>query len=250
MPEPTEAEKAAAAAEAAKAKAPPAIVPKVEANDSNDLVDRLVQRYGNERAALAVLADENFQYRTRHRDDQTRFEQQAPLLVTKEEKELLAQYKTLGTVVELEKFKKEHPELTAKIKDAEDLKLVSTAAGLVEYKDTVLADQMKSKGFVVEIVKEKNAEGEDAEVPYAKFVGKDDSRMKLTEFAEKHLADYIPALTASDDARTGDNLSPVVIVPRQIGQKKSKAPANNPAKAYLTSTYKTPGEETASKSKA
>ncbi len=225
------------------------ITPKVEAADSNDLVDRLVQRYGNERAALAVLADENFQYRTRHRDDTNKIAQMTPFTLTQEEKNLFEQYKGLGTFDEVKKFKEEHPQLTQKIEDYENGKKIASVAKIAGYKESVLADQMKAKDIEVEVVVE--GEGDDEEeVAYAQFKGKKDSRMKLSEFAEKNLPDYIPALTASDDTRNGDKETPTVVrVPRQVGNLKGQGSRKtNPAKAYIQSAYKTPAEVEAEKS--
>ncbi len=223
------------------------IIPKVDADTSETLVDRLVSRYGSANAALSVLADENFQYRTRHRDDQNKITEMQPLVVTKEEKNLLGEYRGYGTPSELKKLKEEYPQLQQQIKERDEKIVVSKAAQLAGFKETVLADQANSKKISLEIVKEEDGE----EIAYAKFEGKDDTRMKLTEFAEKHLSDYILSLTAGNDARANGEEPSVTRVPRQVGNIPGQGSRQtNAAKAYLESTYRTPEQRDAEKSNA
>lgn len=226
-----------------------AITPAVDATSATDLADRLVQRYGSEKAALTVLADENFIYRNRHRDDQKELSDIRGLTVTKEEKELLGKYVALGTPVDLEKIKKDYPELQTKLKDADERVLFDTVGKLAGYNSKVLADQARSKKIVFEIVKEK-VDGQDAEVPYAKFEGQDDSRLKVSEFAEKNLSEYIPSLTMTDDSHQNRQEPNVTKVPRQIGNRGKVPNQTNPATAYIEAAYETPAQRKAAKSNA
>lgn len=213
------------------------------ANNPNDLVDRLVKRYGTADAALAVLADENFQYRDRHREDSERMDDMDENVVTKEDKEFLTKVKALGTVEELTTMKTEYPKLQEKVSEVEKRKTFVDVAKAAEYLNVdVLADLAKMKNFTVEVRTE--GTGDDAkQVAYAKGPEQNAVPVLLNEFVEKNYKSYIPSLMdAGDDTGDADKGTAVIKVPRQIGNTKGKAPKTDMAKSYLGATYKTPGQ--------
>lgn len=222
----------------------PPIVPKVDAANAADLVDRIVQRYGTERAALAVLADENFAYRDRHREEQEWRTNIMPRTLTAEQHADWVKYVALGKPDDLKTQVEKVPALELQAKEHNERALfleVGQAAGM---KPNVLQDLAKTKGFTVELRTEK-VDGEDVKVAYAKGSGKDDQFIKLADYAEKHLKDYVPSLTAEDssDRDTRTPVVPFVKQPQPVG-KKDKAPKGEieVVNQYLASAYKTPGQ--------
>lgn len=237
-----------------KAEELPAPGSKPGAGQPADYVDRLVARYGNERSALQILGDDNFNLRERHRLDTEEINKLRPLTLTTEQLEEFLAFTTLGIKAAEVKTKLEKlPELERKVADSNEQMIADEAARLAGFnKPKLLKKLMKDAedGFDIEIRTEKGKDEagniEVKRVAYARRkADKDGQFVPFTDYANEHLTDYIPSLTAdeasSDSSNGGEKIVPFPRqTPKPNGQgSKSKASVAND---YLKAQYETPGQ--------
>lgn len=222
-----------------------------------DYVDRLVARYGSERNALQIIGDDNFNLRERHRTDTTQLNALTAQLgefqslgLKPEELKVIA---ALGKKPEeLKKIVEDHPVLLKKVADAEEQILMDEASKLLGYSKPKLLKKLshdEEVGFTLEIATETvttDGKQEVKRVPYVTGKAAGSAKMKLEDYANQHLTDYIPSLTA--DAESGNSTErgseKIVPFPRQPTKtEKGKAPtAGQAALGYIESQYETPGQ--------
>lgn len=185
-----------------------------------------LKRHAGPQRALATVLAENYSYRERHRTDQTALEdlkkkvpQDGSVSLPKGEAQVYEEYKALGDLETLKKMAKAYPTLVQFQKDVEDKTLAAQAADTVGWDGDVLADLAKTKGFRVEVKKEKvKKTGDDGKevtveepVAYA-FQGDSKTAVPLDKFGEEVLAKYLPSLrkAEAEDKPTGGVLFPSV----------------------------------------
>jgi hypothetical protein len=189
-------------------------------------VGSTLKRHAGPQRALATVLAENYTYRERHRTDQTKIQELTDKLpkdgsvsIPKGEATVFEEYKALGDLETLKKMAKAYPTLVQFQKDVEDKTLAAQAADTVGWDGDVLADLAKTKGFRVEVKKEKvKKTGDDGKevtveepVAYA-FQGDSKTGVALDKFGEEVLAKYLPSLRKADteEKPTGGVLFPSV----------------------------------------
>lgn len=222
-----------------------------------DYVDRLVARYGNERSALQIIGDDNFNLRERHRTDtiqlntlNTQLAEFTAIGLKPEELKVIA---ALGKKPEeIKKIVEDFPVLTKKVADAEELITMDEASKLVGFTKPKLLKKLahdEEVGFTLEIATETvtvDGKQEVKRVPYVTGKAAGSAKMKLEDYAKAHLDDYIPSLTADAESSTSTERGNEQIVPfprQPTKTPKGKAPtAGQAALGYLESQYETPGQ--------
>lgn len=219
-----------------------------------DYVDRLVQRYGNERTALQILGDDNYNLRERHRTDTETLNKLTTEVTGFRELGLkpseLKGFTELGkNIEELKKMIEDQPKLAKKLADTEELVVMEEAAKILGSTKPKLLKKLahdEELGFTLEMATEQSTvdgEFEVKRVAYATGKASGSTKMKLEDYVSQHLRDYIPSLMADAESETRGN-EQIVPFPRQpTNTPKSKAPpAGQAARGYLDSQYKTPGQ--------
>lgn len=178
----------------------------VTRSDLDGFLTSLTAKFGgSERRALEQLGDETLQLRRKNQQLKQKLadaeKTKAPdgaVILTGDDAKAWPEYQKLGKPTELAKQIEDGKSATARAATLEQERVHGEAAGLVGFKPSVLTRLATSEGFTVE-VKEEHVDGKAAKVPYAKKTGDDKAQpVKLTEFAEQHLKDFLPALTADD----------------------------------------------------
>jgi hypothetical protein len=178
----------------------------------------IIARHGNADAAIMHLARENKKERDRRREaiaERDRALEAAKLkpgeikLAGEDAKKWEAITKLGKTPAELEIVLKEHGELRGKVTASEQRTRVGTAAKVAKFNEDALASLVEDKKLNLVLVKEQ-VDGKDVEIPYIKPATEGAAPIKLTEYVDKHLAVYKPALLAPASAgNAGDGTSSV-----------------------------------------
>jgi hypothetical protein len=157
----------------------------------------------------------------------------------------------------------ERDTLAGKVAESEFAALVDTAGKDIArvagkpYKPSVLRDIIKSRGLVLEnrdvavpkldARNKPTTETETVKLPHVRPSGDDKAPwVRLDEYATKHLADYLPALTAQDTSTTKQSSG--IVIPAQPGN--GTAPSRNPAQTYVDRAYVTPSQRNAARKEA
>lgn len=197
---------------------PPAPKPPVQEDltdfsaEVREAVTATLKRHAGPQRALATVLAENYTYRERHRTDGVKITELTEKLpkdgsvaIPKGEATVFEEYKGLGTLEELKKMAKAYPALLAFQKETEDTNVARQAADIYGYDGDVLADLAKTKGFRLEVKKEKvkktDEQGKEVTVEepvaYA-FQGDSKTGQVLDKFGEDVLAKYMPSLRKAD----------------------------------------------------
>lgn len=123
------------------------------------------------------------------------------VVVSKEDAEALTKYKALGTPEEVKTKVDKSGELETKLTDKDREEVVRTAAKAAGFSETVLLDQVRSRGLTVEM-RDQTADGKTVKVAFVKTSAKDAAFEPLTTMVERDLKDYLLALKASGPAST------------------------------------------------
>ena len=174
-------------------------------------------------------------------------------------KELIALIPEGKKPADLKAMIDEIPALKKKVTEADETLLADEICKLAGFtKPKLLRKIMKDPddGFEVEVKTEKRkvegAADEITRVAYARKKGDANGQwVPLTDYAEEHLTDYIPSLTADVESTGSDRTGNDQIVPftrQPANTPKDKAPkGGNVATAYLESQYETPGQQSSKK---
>lgn len=170
-------------------------------------------RYGTLEAALQALADENFQYRERHRKDKEQIEglelelpEEGAVVLTGDDAKAWTAFQELKLKPEEVKAAiAKRDELQKKVETSEREKLYAEAAQAVGYKPSVLSDLAESKQLHVEmrdVSVEENGQTVTRKVPHVRPRAEEKAQLvPLAQHVEQHLKDYLPSLKA--DAQGG-----------------------------------------------
>lgn len=135
---------------------------------------------------IGDLEGDNHKQRDEIRDLKEKQLKDGEVALPKEKAEVLTSYEALGKPEDLQKVVTERDELQQKDQQRtrEDaFRAAVKAAGWPEDTVATLLDMRSLDGAAVEVKREKNEKGEDAEVPYVKLAGEGQQPQKLTEFA-------------------------------------------------------------------
>jgi hypothetical protein len=126
--------------------------------------------------------------------------------VPKEDAELLAKFKEIQLKPEEIVAKiKTASDLEAKVAESERRETVRKAAEATGFKEAVLSDLAVAKGLKLELNEETVTEnGETRQVPIAYVKDAQGVKTKLSEYAEKNLVDFLPALKVEAEDGGGE----------------------------------------------
>ena len=209
---------------------PVTTAPEPKPHDRRDVdvvVSELVPKYGNERAALRVLADQQLDYRKDIRDLKSKLPKEGAVVLSPEDAKEFEAFRALGKKPkEIAALVTEHASLSTENADLKAEKVTAEAAALLEYKPSVLAKLAKTEGFRTEVRDEQDADGDPIRVPYA-VVGEGDEAKAtpLSEFASSALSDFLPSLTASTNGHGGKSTAPPAPAPVPAQPPRGTAPA-------------------------
>jgi len=170
---------------------------KNDRRDIDSVVSEIVSKYGSERAALRVLADQQLDYRREIRDAKGKLPKAGEVVLSADDAKTWEAFRALGkTPKQIGESIAAVDALTTENTSLKVEKVIAEAAGLVNYKPSVLTELAKLKGFRVE-VREDGKGDEKKKVAYAvKGEGDEAEESELTAFAADSLADFLPALAA------------------------------------------------------
>lgn len=174
---------------------------KHDRKDVDEVVDRLVSRYGTERAALRVLADENLDHRETARQLKTKIAKDGEVILSADDAKRWAAFQALG---------KKPEEITAAISENETLRAESAAtkqkdvhrkaAEAVGYDADVLDDFATTRKLRIEMRDTDVVErGKKEKKPLPYVVTGEGTAAKaepLTDVVERDFKKYEPALRA------------------------------------------------------
>lgn len=174
---------------------PPA-PPQNDRRDVDAVVSEIVSKYGSERAALRVLADQQLDYRREKRELNAKLPKAGERVLSVDEVKAYEAFTALGkTPKQITDAFASVDALTAENTSFKVEKVINEAAGLVNYKPSVLTELSKLKSFRVE-VREEGKGDEKKKVAYAvKGEGDEAEEEELTAFAATSLSDFLPSLT-------------------------------------------------------
>lgn len=170
-------------------------------------VERISARYGADVARITEMAARE---RARKEADIRELKRrlrasrvtEGAVVLTPDEAKVWEKVKALGEPSEIEKRIADGQAATERLTAMERERADAEVAALASYNPELLARLRKSEGFVLE-VREVKHDGKTQRVPYARKTGEDGTptgdAMPLTEYAEKHLTLYLPALVAQQD---------------------------------------------------
>ncbi len=118
--------------------------------------------------------------------------------VSKEDAEALTLYKAFGTPAEVKVKVDKSGELETKLTDKDREEVVRAAAKAAGYSETVLLDQVRSRGLTMEM-RDQTVDGKTVKVPFVKGSAKDAAFEPLATLVDRDLKEYLPALKASGD---------------------------------------------------
>jgi hypothetical protein len=159
--------------------------------DWQQSLSNLIQRQGGEGAAATLLFHENRQYRDRIRQLEQQVPGQDAVVLSGDQVQAWQAYQGLGAPTDVQQrltaAEQASTEL-ATLKRAEQMRAVADAVG---YKPGVL--HKLADGLTLEM-REEQVEGQAARVPYV--VTGENQAQPLTDYAQQHWADFLPALQA------------------------------------------------------
>lgn len=180
---------------------------------AQSIADRLVARYGNADAALAVLSQENFEYREEKRTLKEQLDaakaqglKDGEVKLSAADAKAYAAFQALNLAPEkISEALTERDAVKATLAErdrAAEIHAMATAAG---FKASVLTDLAKTKGLHLELretqVQKADGSTETQKVPHVRYAAKTDAALEpLAAFATRELADYLPSLAATAGA--------------------------------------------------
>lgn len=180
------------------------------------IADRLVARYGSAEAALARLAEENYEYREEKRTLKEQLDQatkklpaDGAIVLTGDDAKAFTAFQALNIpLAKVGDVVKERDAAKAQIAERDREAVVREAATLAGFtKPNVLAELAKTKNLHVEIREidvEKDGKTEKRKVPHVRPADKTDAPLEaLDSFAKRELVDFLPALTAPAEGGSG-----------------------------------------------
>lgn len=191
-------------------------------------IQRLQDRNNTDPSGVATLLfRENHELREERRtlrDEVQDLRKNAPkdggLVLSKEEAEAWKQYTELGKPDEVKKGLEERESLKADVAQRERRDGIRSAASLVNFKPNVLIDLVENKGLHLEtrdVDMEVEGKTETVKVPFVRRVGDDGKptgdAVKLTDYVQKELPDYMPALQQSGQPQGAGG----TVLPKQSG---------------------------------
>lgn len=206
-------------------------------SDRSATVASLEARYGSVRAALTQVLNERHTETKRKKKYRALSEEleaeladlrealgldgdaeipEGSVLLSKTDKEELDKFRALGKLDEVTVKVKEHSDLKSAADKTQSEKLYGEAAELASYKPSVLTDIISSKGLLVEL-RDETVDGEKKKVPFVRENKEGSESTRLTEYVEKNLKDYLPALTATEGGSSGSGGGGGVTYPRTGG---------------------------------
>ncbi len=160
-------------------------------------------------------------------------------IVSKADAEALTKYRALGTPEEVDVKVKKSGELETTLADKNREEGVREAAKAAGYSETVLLDQVRSRGLTVEM-RDQTVDGKTVKAPFVKGSAKDAAFEPLTAYVDRDLKDYLPALAANGSptattltgvpfpAQTPDGKAPTGDVADQFLAKRNERAAARP----------------------
>lgn len=196
-----------------------------DAPDQNTLVQSLVARFGDAKAAVAQLASENRKLRQQRRELRGQLPPEGAVILQGDEAAAWDRYQQLGKADELASVIEERDRLKAETAQQARRERVQQAAALAGYKPTVLAELLRDADIVVE------GEGDTRRA----LVVHGEQRTPLTEHATKAWGDFLPALRVEEKPagtgfppqdRGGDGSGS--LIDQVLAANKARAAAPNP----------------------
>lgn len=178
---------------------PPAPTPPKahDRRDVDDVVTELVGKYGGERAALRVLADQQLDYRREKRELTGRLPKDGERVLTAAEAKEWDAFTALGKKAkDVTTALAERDALATENAGIKAERVTAEAAQIAGYKPSVLAKLAKTEGFRVEVRDEKDGDATKRAAFAVVGDGEDAKATPLTEYAAASLADFLPALAA------------------------------------------------------
>lgn len=165
---------------------------KRDRKEVSDVVDRLVGKYGNERAALAVLADESIDYRETLRELKAKAPGEGAVVLSADDAKQWEAFRALGKPAkDIATALTERDTLAAEnVEHRATVTATKAAKAIGSDKPTVLAKILKAEGYRLEVKEEKDGD-EVKEVAYA-VTGEGDAaeHTELAALLTTTLADY------------------------------------------------------------
>jgi hypothetical protein len=180
--------------------------------DWQQSLSNLIQRQGGEGAAATLLFQENREHRQRIRELEQRVPGEGAVVLTGDQAQAWQAYQGLGAPTDLQQQLEQAQQAStelATLKRAEQMRAVADAVG---YKPGVL--HKLADGLTLEM-REEQVEGQAARVPYV--VTGENQAQPLTDYAQQHWADFLPALQAQPAGQPAQASQGGVQYPRQQG---------------------------------
>lgn len=195
---------------------PPVEPPKAPGPDLAKAIEGLLAKHGDPNAALRVLLNENHTYRDTVRELKSKLPADGAVVLTGDDAQAWGEYRTLGKAAEVKKALDDGKAVASELSGLKRNEEVRTVAEIAGFKPSVLKTLAGDLAF--EVKEEKGKDGKAVRVVHVK--GADDKSVPLTEYAEKHWADFMPSLK-------GGTVAPV----RPLGTPAPRpgAPAPTPA---------------------
>lgn len=201
--------------------------PKNDRRDVDVVVSELVSKYGSERAALRVLADQQLDYRRDRRELAAKLPKEGERVLAVADAKEYDAFKALGkSPKDITTALEQNTSLTQELDAMKVEKVIAEAAQIAGYKPSVLTKLAKTEGFRVEVREE--GKGDDKKkVAYAvKGEGEEAEESELTEFATQALADFLPSLAVESGTPQKSSTAPSGQIPTQPPRGTAPAPRN------------------------
>lgn len=205
---------------------PPPAAPKAhDRRDVDDVVTELVGKYGGERAALRVLADQQLDYRREKRELTGKLPKDGERVLTAAEAKQWEAFQELKLKpADIKTALTERDALATENAGIKAERVTAEAASLAGYRPSVLAKLAKTEGFRVEV---REAKDGDVTTRAAFAVVGDGDEAKATplaEYAAASLADFLPALAAEPNAPAAPARATGAPIPPQPPRGTAPAP--------------------------
>jgi hypothetical protein len=198
--------------------------------DWQQSLSNLIRREGGADATAQLLFQENREHRQRIRELEQRVPGEGAVVLSGDQAAAWQTYQGLGAPTDVQQrltAAEQAQQELAGLRRAEQIRGVAEAAG---YRPTVL--ERLAEGLTLEL-REEQVEGQAARVPYV--VTGENQAQPLTDYAQQHWADFLPALQAQPVGQPAQAPQGGVQYPRQQGG--GQPTTSNPVGAYFQRAY-------------
>ena len=185
---------------------------KTEREPRTELADRMIAKYGTASAALAVVVGENYDLRDWRRNAESTIAElkkskpkDGAVVLSADDAKAFAEFQALGlNPADVRSGLTERDTLKGQVAETTLKDLAHDAAKAAGYTNgRVLFEQVKSRGLALSM-KDETVNGATVRVPYVTPSGEGQQAVRLGEYVDRELSDYIPALRAGAGAASSN----------------------------------------------